>query len=198
MTSKEQVYENLRSNGLEPELVQALVDLAISEDLMGGTDVTSLATIPEIQISELDLVTRSPGVIAGINIAALVFLSVANKKIEIFDEYVDRGQDSFLSFIRQLGGIVDEDDIKVEQIKKNFRNFVAKYENNPLGFFKAEIDKFHRVSDQVIRKIGKLYDMAQDDTQVTESIIDWELHMKLQQKKHGNRPLDTEYKYKKI
>lgn len=83
MTTKEQVYENLRSNGLEPELVQALVDLAISEDLMGGTDVTSLATIPETQISELDLVTRSPGVIAGINIAALVFLSVANKQIEI-------------------------------------------------------------------------------------------------------------------
>ena len=83
MTSKEQVYENLRSNGLEPELVQALVDLAISEDLMGGTDVTSLATIPEIQISELDLVTRSPGVIAGINIAALVFLSGASKKIDI-------------------------------------------------------------------------------------------------------------------
>ena len=83
MTTKEQVYENLRSNGLEPELVQALVDLAISEDLKGGTDVTSLATIPETQISELDLVTRSPGVIAGINIAALVFLSVANKKIEI-------------------------------------------------------------------------------------------------------------------
>jgi nicotinate-nucleotide pyrophosphorylase (carboxylating) len=83
MTSKEQVYENLRSNGLEPELVQALVDLAISEDLMGGTDITSLATIPEIQISELDLVTRSPGVIAGINIAALVFLSVASKKLDI-------------------------------------------------------------------------------------------------------------------
>ena len=83
MTSKEQVYENLRSNGLEPELVQALVDLAISEDLMGGTDVTSLATIPEIQVSELDLVTRSSGVIAGINIAALVFLSVASKKIDI-------------------------------------------------------------------------------------------------------------------
>ncbi len=83
MISKEQVYENLRSNGLEPELVQALVDLAISEDLMGGTDVTSLATIPEIQISELDLVTRSPGVIAGINIAALVFLSVASRKIDI-------------------------------------------------------------------------------------------------------------------
>ena len=58
MTAKSEVYENLRKSGLEPELVQALVDLAISEDLMGGTDVTSLATIPETQISQIDLITR--------------------------------------------------------------------------------------------------------------------------------------------
>jgi nicotinate-nucleotide pyrophosphorylase (carboxylating) len=63
--------------------VQALVDLAISEDLMGGVDVTSLATIPETQISQLDLVTRSAGVIAGIDIASLVFLSISDKKIEV-------------------------------------------------------------------------------------------------------------------
>jgi hypothetical protein len=37
--------------------------------------------------------------------------------------------------------------------------------------------------------------MAQDDTQVTESIIDWELHMKLQQKKRGDKPLDTQIKF---
>jgi nicotinate-nucleotide pyrophosphorylase (carboxylating) len=83
MTTKEQVYEDLREAGLEPELVQALVDLAISEDLMGGSDVTSLATIPETQISELDLVTRSSGVIAGIDIAALVFLSISDIKIAV-------------------------------------------------------------------------------------------------------------------
>jgi nicotinate-nucleotide pyrophosphorylase (carboxylating) len=83
MTAKEQVYEDLREAGLEPELVQALVDLAISEDLMGGSDVTSLATIPETQISELDLVTRSSGVIAGIDIAALVFLSISDNKIAV-------------------------------------------------------------------------------------------------------------------
>ena len=83
MTTKEQVYEDLREAGLEPELVQALVDLAISEDLMGGSDVTSLATIPETQISELDLVTRSSGVIAGIDIAALVFLSISDNKIAV-------------------------------------------------------------------------------------------------------------------
>ena len=83
MSDKSKVYENLRQSGLEPELVQALVDLAISEDLMGGVDVTSLATIPETQISQLDLVTRSAGVIAGIDIASLVFLSISDKKIEV-------------------------------------------------------------------------------------------------------------------
>jgi nicotinate-nucleotide pyrophosphorylase (carboxylating) len=50
---------------------------------MGGVDVTSLATIPETQISQLDLVTRSAGVIAGIDIASLVFLSISDKKIEV-------------------------------------------------------------------------------------------------------------------
>ncbi len=90
MSDKSEIYDNLRKSGLEPELVQALVDLAISEDLMGGTDVTSLATIPETQISQLDLVTRSKGVIAGIDIASLVFLSINDKKIEV-DKFVTDG-----------------------------------------------------------------------------------------------------------
>ena len=90
MSDKNQVYDNLRKSGLEPELVQALVDLAISEDLMGGTDVTSLATIPETQTSQLDLVTRSKGVIAGIDIASLVFLSINDKKIEL-EKFVSDG-----------------------------------------------------------------------------------------------------------
>ena len=83
MSDKSKLFDDLRQSGLEPELVQALVDLAISEDLMGGVDVTSLATIPETQISQLDLVTRSAGVIAGIDIASLVFLSISDKKIEV-------------------------------------------------------------------------------------------------------------------
>ncbi len=90
MSDKSKVYDNLRQSGLEPDLVQALVDLAISEDLMGGVDVTSLATIPETQISQLDLVTRSAGVIAGIDIASLVFLSISDKKIEV-EKYVNDG-----------------------------------------------------------------------------------------------------------
>ena len=88
MTTKEQIFENLRKNNLNPELVLALVELAISEDLMGGTDVTSLSTIPETQISEIDLVARKKGIISGIDIASLVFLSI-NSKIEINQKVKD-------------------------------------------------------------------------------------------------------------
>jgi nicotinate-nucleotide pyrophosphorylase (carboxylating) len=91
MTTKEQIFENLRKNNLNPELVLALVELAISEDLMGGTDVTSLSTIPETQISEIDLVARKKGVISGIDIASLVFLSI-NSKIDI-DQKVKDGNE---------------------------------------------------------------------------------------------------------
>jgi nicotinate-nucleotide pyrophosphorylase (carboxylating) len=91
MTTKEQIFENLRKNNLNPELVLALVELAISEDLMGGTDVTSLSTIPETQISELDLVARKKGVISGIDVASLVFYSI-NDKIQI-DQKVKDGSE---------------------------------------------------------------------------------------------------------
>jgi nicotinate-nucleotide pyrophosphorylase (carboxylating) len=108
MTTKEQVYEDLREAGLEPELVQALVDLAISEDLMGGSDVTSLATIPETQISELDLVTRSSGVIAGIDIAALVFLSISDNKIAVEKCVTDGGAvDSKTCLLTVKGRTID-------------------------------------------------------------------------------------------
>ncbi|MFM7139438.1 MAG: carboxylating nicotinate-nucleotide diphosphorylase [Actinomycetes bacterium] len=88
MITKEQIFENLQKNNLNPELVLALVELAISEDLMGGTDVTSLSTIPETQISELDLVARKKGVISGIDVASLVFYSI-NSKIQINQKVKD-------------------------------------------------------------------------------------------------------------
>jgi nicotinate-nucleotide pyrophosphorylase (carboxylating) len=88
MITKEQIFEILRKNNLNPELVLALVELAISEDLMGGTDVTSLSTIPETQISELDLVARKKGVISGIDVASLVFYSI-NSKIQINQKVKD-------------------------------------------------------------------------------------------------------------
>ena len=63
----------LKKDGLNPELVQALVELALSEDLADGPDITTLATIDENSISTLNLVARKPGVISGVHVAQLVF-----------------------------------------------------------------------------------------------------------------------------
>jgi hypothetical protein len=39
--------------------------------------------------------------------------------------------------------------------------------------------------------------MAKDDQPVSESIINWELHQKLMDKKHGKSKLETEFKFKR-
>jgi nicotinate-nucleotide pyrophosphorylase (carboxylating) len=56
--------------------LETLVALAIAEDLAGGIDITSDATIPAEQISIAQFVTRSPGVIAGIPAAVAVLRSL--------------------------------------------------------------------------------------------------------------------------
>ncbi len=89
MINKQQIEENLRRNNLEPELIKALIDLAISEDLMGGSDVTSLSTIPETQKSQLDLVSRKEGLVAGIDVASLVFYAIGKGQIQIEQKVKD-------------------------------------------------------------------------------------------------------------
>ncbi|MBU6245471.1 MAG: carboxylating nicotinate-nucleotide diphosphorylase [Actinomycetales bacterium] len=63
----------LEQAGLDPAAIEPLIDLAIAEDLAGGVDVTTVATVPVEQRSVLDLVARRPGVVAGIPVAAAVF-----------------------------------------------------------------------------------------------------------------------------
>ena len=59
--------------GLDPAAISDLVDRALAEDLDGGVDVTSVATVPAEQQSVLDLVAKGSGVIAGAPVAAAVF-----------------------------------------------------------------------------------------------------------------------------
>ncbi len=62
--------------------LNTLISLALSEDLAGGVDVTSEATIPANQLSTALLVTRAAGVIAGIEAAIEVFHAVGITKVE--------------------------------------------------------------------------------------------------------------------
>lgn len=77
--SVEESQAQLRSLGLDPDAVRNLIEMAIAEDLAGGVDVTTVATVPVEQMSQLDLVARAEGVAAGIPVAALVFELVAAK-----------------------------------------------------------------------------------------------------------------------
>ncbi len=127
----------------------------------------------------------------------LIYVNLSNMKLSTFNDYVSRGEDMFAQFLRAMGASVgdSEEEKKLDKIKSKFQNHVLKYRDNPIQFFKSEIDRFHRVADQAIKRIGKLYAMAKDDTEMTESIIDWELHRELMEKKYGKQPIETEFKF---
>ena len=68
-----QIEQQLVAAGLNVDDVIWLIQRAIDEDLDGGVDVTTVATVPLEQRAVLDLVARRPGIAAGIPVAAAVF-----------------------------------------------------------------------------------------------------------------------------
>ncbi len=72
----EPVVAAVQSAGIDPDELADLIRMALDEDLDGGVDVTTVATVPADQRATLDLVARSAGVSAGAPIAAAVFAEV--------------------------------------------------------------------------------------------------------------------------
>jgi nicotinate-nucleotide pyrophosphorylase (carboxylating) len=66
----------LAALGLDPAYVLDVVRRALAEDLAGGIDVTSAATVPADQTATGDLVARADGTVAGLPVAAAVFATV--------------------------------------------------------------------------------------------------------------------------
>ena len=67
-----QLRDNLKNLGLSPNHIFQQVKDAISEDLAGGQDLTSVATITQSQVSAADFVTRTGGVVSGLHVVAAV------------------------------------------------------------------------------------------------------------------------------
>ena len=72
MTLSAQLSKKLSELGLDPTNVEAIAKSALAEDLAGGIDVTSVATISEASQSIAEYRARRAGVVAGLNIAAAV------------------------------------------------------------------------------------------------------------------------------
>jgi nicotinate-nucleotide pyrophosphorylase (carboxylating) len=83
MTLRLSTLAALEAAGLDPAYVEALVVATVAEDLDGGVDVTSTATVPAEQRSTVDLVARGTGVAAGIPVAAAVFDVVSDGDAQV-------------------------------------------------------------------------------------------------------------------
>lgn len=77
--------------GLDPDWVSQLVRMAVSEDLMGGVDVTSVATIPPRQRSIATFGARAHGVVAGLAVAAATIDVVCGSEASDVEYLTDDG-----------------------------------------------------------------------------------------------------------
>jgi nicotinate-nucleotide pyrophosphorylase (carboxylating) len=82
-TLTERTTARLADGGLDPAYVLDVVQRALDEDLAGGLDVTSVATVPFDQESTADLVARADGVVAGLPVAAAVFEVATDDAVEV-------------------------------------------------------------------------------------------------------------------
>lgn len=69
--------------GLDPVLVEDIAHLAIEEDLDGGQDITSAATVPADAVATGDFTAREPGVVAGLRVVEAVLSVVCADELQV-------------------------------------------------------------------------------------------------------------------
>jgi nicotinate-nucleotide pyrophosphorylase (carboxylating) len=89
----EATRHRLVAAGLDPDAVAATARMAVDEDLMGGVDVTSTATVPADHRSVATYGARGAGVIAGLSVAAAVIDTVCGEAASDFEYLVDDGEE---------------------------------------------------------------------------------------------------------
>ena len=111
----------------------------------------------------------------------IVYVNIANNKVDIAKQMMTTN--AFEDLMGFIGG-------KEEFFHKLASGFV-KYQERPIDFFRREERNFKTISEKMIKKISKLYDIAKVDT---SSIKDWDLHHKIN--KTGEQ-FETEIKFKR-
>ncbi|MFJ9775307.1 carboxylating nicotinate-nucleotide diphosphorylase [Kitasatospora sp. NPDC101157] len=85
-----QLAELLEQAGLDPIEVEDIATLALAEDLAGGEDVTSVATVPADAVATADFTARQAGVVAGLRVAEAVVSLVCEEEFEV-ERHVEDG-----------------------------------------------------------------------------------------------------------
>ncbi|MFD9353879.1 carboxylating nicotinate-nucleotide diphosphorylase [Streptomyces sp. NPDC060031] len=73
----------LEDAGLDPIEVEDIAHMAMSEDLDGGVDVTTVATVPEDAVATADFTAREAGTVAGLRVAEAVLSIVCTDAFEV-------------------------------------------------------------------------------------------------------------------
>jgi len=134
----------------------------------------------------------------------IVYIDLVNNKMDLFLRMTTHTTDDFLRMALDIGLLPPNAEKNIEgfkktnEIRQKFFNYAIKYQKNPTKFFENEFKNFNFVANKMLKKISKLYAMAKDDEQVSESIINWELHQQIMEKKYGKRKIETKYKNWKI
>ncbi|MFI6949344.1 carboxylating nicotinate-nucleotide diphosphorylase [Streptomyces sp. NPDC050422] len=80
----------LADAGLDPVTVEDVAHVAIEEDLDGGVDVTTVATVSEDAVTTGDFTAREAGVVAGLRVAEAVLSIVSTDEFEV-ERHVEDG-----------------------------------------------------------------------------------------------------------
>jgi len=172
----EKFIEDIKSN---MERVDSLLDY-IAEDYSDMTDDEKIKSV-------LDL----------------VYINITNRKAEIFMNMTSDNMDDLIRMSSLFGQVPSvlikkaKELEKTDEVRKKFLSYVSKNQNNPIKFFEEEIENFSYVANKMFKRLVKLYSIAKDE-EVNESILNWDLHQQLMEKKYGKRKIDTTYKYKKL
>jgi nicotinate-nucleotide pyrophosphorylase (carboxylating) len=83
MSLPDAIADALTQAGLDPKRIAQFAKQTLDEDLLGGVDVTSVATVPEDQRGTADIAARTHGVVAGLPVAAAVFAVAGDVAVEL-------------------------------------------------------------------------------------------------------------------
>jgi nicotinate-nucleotide pyrophosphorylase (carboxylating) len=81
----------LAAQGVDPAYVERVITDTVSEDLDGGIDVTSVATVPVEQRSVVTFGSRANGCLAGVDVAAAVVEMVCGATASSFERIKSDG-----------------------------------------------------------------------------------------------------------
>lgn len=128
----------------------------------------------------------------------IVYVNLLSAKKDNFDRMTSDGNEMRRSLMRILGRGDDDQDEGFDSVRNKFLNHISKYQNNVHKFFVDECERFNYEATKLIKKISKIYSLIPgDDEQTNESIINWELHQKLMEKRYGKRKIETDFKFKR-